>query len=143
MGADIRPDDGADQRGQDHGRGNDLGVDDALADGVGHVQPKRKAAAKLKKAAQSTAWRGESTRVEMMVATELAASFMPLMKSNSRARKTMMMISISMAFFSSGVFQDDAFGDVGHVLAAVGGPFDVFQDILPLDQFKRVFFLAE
>ena len=36
--------------------------------------PNTKAATKLKKAAQSTAWRGESTRVETTVAMELAAS---------------------------------------------------------------------
>jgi len=36
--------------------------------------PKVKAATKLKKAAQQTAWNGVSTRVETMVAIELAAS---------------------------------------------------------------------
>ena len=33
-----------------------------------------KAAMKFQKAAQATAWKGERTRVAMMVATELAAS---------------------------------------------------------------------
>jgi hypothetical protein len=37
--------------------------------------PKTAAAAKLKKAAQSTAWPGDSTRVETTVAMEFAASW--------------------------------------------------------------------
>ena len=41
--------------------------------------PKVKAAMKLKKAAQTTAWPGGSTRVETTVAIELAASWKPLM----------------------------------------------------------------
>ena len=40
---------------------------------------KKKNAMELKKAAQSTAWRGESTRVDTTVAMELAASWKPLM----------------------------------------------------------------
>ena len=40
---------------------------------------------KLKKAAQATAYCGRSTRVDTMVAIELAASFMPLRKSNASA----------------------------------------------------------
>ena len=50
--------------------------------------PKRKAAMKLKKAAHSTARRGDRTRVETTVAIELAASFMPLRKSKSSASTT-------------------------------------------------------
>ena len=48
--------------------------------------PKTKKATKLKKAAHTTARRGESTRVETMVEMELAASCMPLVKSKTRAR---------------------------------------------------------
>ena len=40
---------------------------------------------KLKNAAQATAYCGRSTRVDTMVAIELAASFMPLRKSNASA----------------------------------------------------------
>ena len=40
---------------------------------------------KLKNAAQSTAYCGRSTRVDTMVAIELAASCSPLRKSNSSA----------------------------------------------------------
>src|SRR5882724_65708 len=47
--------------------------------------PKTNAAMKLKKAAQMTARRGESTRVETTVAMLLAASWKPLMKSNASA----------------------------------------------------------
>jgi len=39
--------------------------------------PKMRKAAKLKKAAQATAWRGLRTRVETIVAMELAASLSP------------------------------------------------------------------
>jgi len=48
-------------------------------------------AAKLKKAAQMTAWRGVRTRVETTVAIEFAASCMPLVKSNASATTTMKM----------------------------------------------------
>src|SRR6267143_1877146 len=52
------------------------------------LTPKTKAARKLKKAAQSTATRGVRTLVETTVATELAASWNPFMKSNPRATTT-------------------------------------------------------
>ncbi len=51
--------------------------------------PNRKAATKLKKAAQNTATRGESTRVETTVAIEFAESCIPLMKSKTRATAMM------------------------------------------------------
>ena len=47
--------------------------------------PNVNAATKLKKAAQKTAIRGVSTRVETTVAIELAESCIPLMKSKARA----------------------------------------------------------
>ncbi len=47
--------------------------------------PKIRKATKLKKAAQTTACRGDRTRVETMVAMEFAASCMPLVKSKARA----------------------------------------------------------
>jgi hypothetical protein len=50
--------------------------------------PKKKAAIKLKNAAQSTACNGERTRVVTTVATELAASWKPLKKSKMRATAT-------------------------------------------------------
>ena len=48
-------------------------------------RPKNRKAMKLKNAAQNTAARGGSTRVETMVAIELAASCKPLRKSKTRA----------------------------------------------------------
>jgi hypothetical protein len=50
--------------------------------------PKTKAAKKFQKAAQPTAASGLRTRVETMVAMELAASFQPLANSNSRVVAT-------------------------------------------------------
>src|SRR5687768_5435330 len=55
--------------------------------------PKAKAATKLKNAAQMTAAVGVSTRVETIVAIELAASWNPLRKSNTSATKMMKMTS--------------------------------------------------
>jgi hypothetical protein len=51
-------------------------------------RPKNRKATKLKNAAQTTAVPGFKTRVETMVAIELAASCMPFRKSNSRATAT-------------------------------------------------------
>ncbi len=53
--------------------------------------PKMRKATKLKNAAQRTARRGDRTRVETTVAMELAASCMPLVKSNANATRTMKM----------------------------------------------------
>jgi hypothetical protein len=48
----------------------------------------------LKKAAQAMATRGESTRVETMVAIELAASLRPFMKSKTSAITTRLIKSV-------------------------------------------------
>src|SRR6266700_2300010 len=58
--------------------------------------PKVKAATKLKNAAQITAMRGESTRVETTVAMELAASWKPFRKSKARATAQIRMANPSM-----------------------------------------------
>jgi hypothetical protein len=58
-------------------------------------RPKNKNAIKLKNAAQITAHRGVRTRVETIVAMELAASWNPLRKSNVRASKTRKMTVMS------------------------------------------------
>ena len=52
---------------------------------------KTRKATKLKRAAQMTAIRGVRTRVETTVAIELAASWKPLVKSNTSASRTMAM----------------------------------------------------
>src|SRR5881296_4194227 len=49
--------------------------------------PKTKAAMKFQKAAQATARKGVSTRVDTTVAMELAASCQPLENSKARVRK--------------------------------------------------------
>jgi hypothetical protein len=59
---------------------------------VATFTPKKKAAAKLKNAAQSTARKGGNTLVEMIVAIEFAASFMPLKKSNKSATAIVIII---------------------------------------------------
>src|SRR5262245_54152329 len=101
---------------------------------------KTKMATMLKKAAIITAVCGFSTRVETTVAMAFAASWKPFMKSNASASRTRQtttprpMFSCSMNGFRSGVFEDDAFEDVGHILAAIGDRFEQFVDRLQLDQ---------
>ena len=56
-----------------------------LAMVVATLVPNTRKATKLKNAAHTTAIRGDSTRVETTVAIELAASWKPLMKSNTSA----------------------------------------------------------
>ena len=68
---------------------------------------KKNAAMKLKNAAQRTACCGLSTRVDTTVAMEFAASWKPLMKSKTSARKTRRMTSVI-----SAIFQDDPLHDV-------------------------------
>src|SRR5262249_4823794 len=83
--------------------------------------PNPNAATKLKKAAQTTAWIGLSTRVETTVAIELAASWKPLMKSKARATTTMK-TTRAKGSMRAGLahLQHDALDHVHHVLAPVG-----------------------
>ena len=60
-----------------------------------------KAATKLKNAAQITAFRGDSTRVETIVAIELAASWKPFRKSKTSA--TRMVTAINSVAVSMGM----------------------------------------
>ena len=57
-------------------------------------------ATKLNSAAHPTAMRGDSTRVLTTVATEFAASWKPLLKSNSSATPTMTITSSGHAMLS-------------------------------------------
>src|SRR5256885_4953748 len=88
-------------------------------------------ATKLKNAAHATAVYGRNTPVETTVAMELAASWNPLRKSNARASpmrsarvvklKEISIVSQAVARWrpgASGVLEDHAFDDIGHVLAA-------------------------
>ena len=56
--------------------------------------PITKAATKLKKAAHSTAFCGESTRVETTVAMEFAASWKPFRKSKASATRMMKTMTV-------------------------------------------------
>src|SRR5688572_1801302 len=73
-----------------------------------------------------------------MVAIELAASWKPLTKSKASASPM-----IAQATQRSGIFQDDPFEDVGHVLAAVGGRLEILVDVLPLDDLGRLVLVVE
>src|SRR5512139_1059468 len=102
--------------------------------------PRTKAATKLKKAAHTTAFWGERTRVETTVAMELAASWKPFRKSNVSATRMMRTISgasIGIAARSSVLYRDVAH-DVGEVLAAVAGLLEPLVDLLPLQDLDRL-----
>src|SRR5713226_5587808 len=105
--------------------------------------PKTKAAMKFQKAAQRTARKGVSTRVETTVAMELAASCQPFENSKVRVRKMTTRRSAKLVIGSSGALQDDAFDDVGDVFALVDGGLDDFEDFFPLDDLNGVSFLVE
>src|SRR3954468_3461444 len=104
-------------------------------------------ATRLKKAANTTACVGLSTPVETTVAIELAASWKPFMKSNSSAMTTSRITTQRAAWVtsmrSSGILEDDAFDDVGDVLALVGDRLQQFVDRLQLDHLAHVRLLAE
>src|SRR5678816_3835862 len=101
--------------------------------------PSTKAATKLKKAAHSTAFCGDSTRVDTTVAMELAASWKPFRKSKASATR-MMRTSGQRSELKrrrSGVLDDDV-GDAVRVIAAgVAGLFQRLVDLLPLHDLHR------
>src|SRR6266511_886930 len=88
-------------------------------------------ATKLKTAAQITATRGVSTLVETTVAIELAASWKPLVKSNSSASATIAATTVARP---SGMLEHDALDRVGHVLQRVHRLFELLDDVLPDQQ---------
>src|SRR5215211_6562955 len=92
---------------------------------------KTRKAMKLKKAAHRTASRGVSTRVETTVAIELAASWKPLVKSNTSASRTM---ATTETRARSGMLDDDGLHRVGHVLEVVQGLLELLDDVLPHQQ---------
>src|SRR5918999_387343 len=89
---------------------------------------KTRKATKLNSAAQTTAIRGVSTRVETTVAIELAASWKPLVKSNTSARTTM---ATTATRPRSGMLDDDGLHRVGDVLEAVERLLELLDDVLP------------
>src|SRR5574341_1714838 len=116
--------------------------------------PMTKAATKLKNAAQTTATRGESTRVETTVAMLLAASWKPLMKSKLSATATVRTSSHCSGVtgagssqarlaWKSGALQDDALQHVGHVFAVVAGGFQDLVELLEFDESDGVLLALE
>src|SRR5262245_38819069 len=100
--------------------------------------PKNRNATKLKNAAQATAVCGRSTRVDTIVAIELAASCRPLRKSNTSATK-MSAIRIGRARVTasmaaprpSHVLEHDAVNLVGNVVKAVDYLLEMIVDLHP------------
>src|SRR5215208_1450664 len=105
----------------------------------------RNAPTKLRIAAIVTATRGAMARVEIDVATALAVSWNPLVKSNASAVATTIQrtTSFSMRSTPSGVLDDDAFEDVRGRLAGVDGVLEALEDVLPADDEHRVDALLE
>src|SRR5215204_1187462 len=89
---------------------------------------KTRKAMKLKNAAQMTAMRGVNTRVETTVAIEFAASWNPLVKSNTSASRTM---ATTLSRTRSGMLDDDRLHGVGDVLEVVEGLLELLDDVLP------------
>src|SRR5215218_7209887 len=89
---------------------------------------KTRKAMKLNRAAQMTASRGVRTLVETTVAMELAASWKPLVKSNTSASATMAMTERRAR---SGMLDDHGLHRVGDVLEAVEGLLQLLDDVLP------------
>src|SRR5262245_33018222 len=104
---------------------------------------KNSSATKLNAAAHSTAARGDSTRVATTVATELAASWKPLMMSKAKAATMVAMTRKVMTGLRSGVLEDHALDHVGDVLAAVARRLHELVDLLPLDDLDGISLLAE
>src|ERR1700751_3111465 len=103
------------------------------------LSPNTEKATKLKNAAQNTANCGRSTRVETMVAIELAASCRPLRKSNSSATaiRPVNTGKPSVAFTAAPVLDlldDDGADLVRHVVEAVGDLFEVIVDLRSDDE---------
>src|SRR4028119_1815713 len=109
-------------------------------------------APKLKTAAQMTAATGDSTRVPTMVAIEFAESWKPLMKSNTKAIRTIARMYVTTGreasagggvgararTAGSGVLERDALERVRHVLALVHRLLELVVQLLPLQDPQRV-----
>src|SRR3954453_13632625 len=95
---------------------------------------------KLRIAANVTATRGGIARVEIAVATTLAVSWKPLVKSNASAVPTTMTRTMSLLKRppASRVLDDDALEDVRDRLAGVDRVLEPLVDVLPADHDHRV-----
>src|SRR5579871_109136 len=118
--------------------------------------PRKKAATKLKNAAQITASLGESTRVETTVAMLLAASWKPLRKSKVSATRMVMTSSSipSLMGWRSGekvadgkgascALQDDGFEHVGGVFGLIGRNLQGLVELLNFDELDGIFLMFE
>src|SRR5581483_3139191 len=94
-----------------------------------------KAPAKLSTAASATAVRGDSARVDTLVAIELAVSWKQLVKSKKSATTT---TATSFSFTASGVLDDDVGDYVGGRLARVERALERLVDVLPAEHDERV-----
>ena len=97
-----------------------------------------KAPTKLRIAAMPTAVRGGSARVDIEVATTLAVSWKPFVKSNASADATTMTRIRSLCTEASGVLDDDALEDVGDGLGRVDRALEALVYVLPADHDHRV-----
>src|SRR3954452_694006 len=106
---------------------------------VAATSSERNAPTKLSTAASPTATRGGSARVEIDVATTLAVSWKPLVKSKASAVPTTRTSSRSESMPSpSGVLDDGALEDVGGLLGRVDRVLEPLVDVLPADDRHRV-----
>src|ERR1700710_728853 len=106
-------------------------------------RPNTRKATKLKNAAHSTAYCGRSTRVDTMVAIELAASCKPLRKSNSSAtainptrigRPSVASTARPCLY----LFDHDTVDLVGDVVEAVGDLLQMIVDLRADDEVHRI-----
>src|SRR5438105_5352389 len=101
--------------------------------------PNTKAATKLKKAAHRTAIRGDRTRVETTVATELAASWKPFKKSKTSATRITRMtiptgtMTVAIGALDLGVFENDVSNHLDDILTLVRDGFHQLVNLLELD----------
>src|SRR6478735_4626298 len=92
----------------------------------------KNAPTKLSRAARPIATFGEAAPVEIEVATTLAVSWNPLVKSNARAVATTMTRRTSPLIRASlGVLDDDAFEDESDPLGGVDRILEQLEDVLP------------
>src|SRR4051812_44260076 len=96
----------------------------------------RNAPTKLRLAARPTATRGGIARVETDVATALAVSWKPFVKSKASAVPTT--IQRTTSSIALAVLDHHAFEDVGRSLRGVDGLLETFEDVLPADDHHRV-----
>src|SRR4051812_5276670 len=104
---------------------------------VAATASERNAPTKFSAAAIVTAERGPIARVEIEVATALAVSWKPLVKSNARAVPTTIHRTTSESIGLL-VLDDDALEDVRHPLGGVDPVLEALEDVLPTDHEHRV-----